>query len=78
MGVRELQQGTNGRIYVDKRALITFISGVINSTVEVKSNDDKNSAGCLSNSESFRISGTDMGRSDGEPHQSVKPGSTIG
>lgn len=41
VGVRELQQSTNDRIYVDKRALVTFIAGVINSTAEVKSKKDK-------------------------------------
>lgn len=40
MGVRELQQRTNERIYVDKKALVTLIAGVINSTAEVKSKND--------------------------------------
>ena len=31
-GSQELQQSTDDRIYVDKRALVTFIAGVINST----------------------------------------------
>ena len=35
-GSQELKQSTDDRIYVDKRALVTFIEGVINSTAEVK------------------------------------------
>lgn len=38
---KELQQSTDDRVYVDKRALVTFIAGVINSTAEVKSKNDK-------------------------------------
>lgn len=41
IGMREMQQRTNDRIYVDKKALVTFIAGVINSTAEVKSKSDK-------------------------------------
>lgn len=41
MGVPEQQQGTEERVYVSKRDLVTFIAGVINSTAEVKSKNDK-------------------------------------
>ncbi|XP_056270945.1 uncharacterized protein LOC130194087 [Pseudoliparis swirei] len=39
-GDQELQK-VNDRIYVDKKKLVTFIAGVINSTAEVKSKNDK-------------------------------------
>lgn len=35
-GVRELQQRTNDKISVDKRALVTFIAGVVNYCSQVK------------------------------------------
>lgn len=41
LGVEEQQQRTNDKIYVDKKDLVTFIAGVINSTAEVKSKNDK-------------------------------------
>ncbi len=36
-----LQQIPDERIYVDKRALVTFIAGVINSTAEATSKNDQ-------------------------------------
>lgn len=41
MKAQEQQKCTNDRIYVDKRDLVTFTAGVINSTAEVKSKNDK-------------------------------------
>ncbi len=41
LGVEEQQQRTSDKIYVDKKDLVTFIAGVINSTAEVKSKNDK-------------------------------------
>ena len=41
MGVRELKQRTNDKIYMDKRVVVTFTSGVISSTAEVKSKNDQ-------------------------------------
>lgn len=41
MKAQEQQKCTNDRIYVDKRDLVTFIAGVINSIAEVKSKNDK-------------------------------------
>ncbi len=37
LGVEEQQQRTSDKIYVDKKDLVMFIAGVINSTAEVKS-----------------------------------------
>lgn len=65
MGGQEQQQGINDRMYVDKRDLVTFIAGVVNSTAEVKSKSEKNPADCQSSSASSGTSGTDMGRSEG-------------
>lgn len=41
LGVEEQQQSTRDKVYVDKKDLVTFIAGVINSTAEVKSKNDK-------------------------------------
>lgn len=35
------EKRSNDRVYVDKRDLVTFIAGVINSTADVKSKNDK-------------------------------------
>ncbi len=39
--LQEQQKRTNDKVYVDKRDLVTFIAGVINSTADVKSKNDK-------------------------------------
>lgn len=41
MGMQRQFHTTNERVYVDKRDLVTFIAGVINSTAEIKSKNDK-------------------------------------
>lgn len=35
------EKRSNDRVYVDNRDLVTFIAGVINSTADVKSKNDK-------------------------------------
>ncbi len=39
--LKEQQKRTNDKVYVDKRDLVTFIAGVINSTADVKSKNYK-------------------------------------
>ncbi len=41
MEAQEQHQRSNDRMYVGKRDLVTFIAGVINSTAEVKSKNEK-------------------------------------
>jgi len=41
LGIGEQQQRKSDKMYVDKKDLVTFIAGVINSTAEVKSKNDK-------------------------------------